>query len=36
MDAPHIWRVAKCIQNDYYCIVLYIINIVQLLMKTTF
>jgi len=22
MDAPHIWTVGKCIQNDYFCIVL--------------
>jgi len=36
MDAPHMWTVGKCIQYDYYCIVLYIINIVQLLMKTIF
>ena len=21
MDAPHIWTVEKCIQNNYYCIV---------------
>jgi len=41
MDPPHIWIEGKCIHNGYYsivlyCIVLYIINIVQLLMKTTF
>jgi len=25
MDEPHIWTVEKCIQYDYYCIVLYCI-----------
>jgi len=25
MDAPNIWTVGKCIQNDYYCVVLYCI-----------
>ena len=36
MHAPHIWTVGKYIQNDFYCFVLYIINIVQLLLKPFF
>ena len=38
MDEPHIWTVGKCIQNDYYYIVLCCIVYYkfQLLLKTTF